>query len=460
MKKVFVLDTSVILHDPYCLYKFDDNIVVIPAIVLEELDSKKKQQDEVGKNAREFTRIVDSLKDQYPNQLSHGVPLETGATLKIELNHVSFTRLEKHFIDRNNDNRILAVALNLHLEFQENQEEKKVVFVTNDLLPGIKGDTLGFETQKYESDRLVKSLDRVHKGHHEILIPSELIRDFYQDKRLDYEKIEEYIEEDMDVCPQDFFILKPNDGGKGSSLARLVLKENRLQLMHLVKYKDDPIFRIMPRNVQQKMALELLLDKEVELVCISGQAGTGKTLLALAAALQQTEIASDYRKILVARPIIPMGRDIGFLPGDMSEKLRPWMQPIYDNLEYLFDTYQEDAGDDDGQAIEKIVEGLKMDIEALTYIRGRSIPNQFIIIDECQNLSKSEILTIISRAGEGTKIVLIGDPEQIDHPYLDSTNNALTYVTERMKGEPDVGILRFEKTERSSLAEKAARLLK
>jgi len=460
--KTFVLDTNIILHDALSIFKFGENEVVVPAIVLEELDSKKRNQDEVGRNARAFSRILDDLRERYNGQLNKGVPLENGGTLRIELNHISFERMETSFGEKTNDNRILAVALNLQADemMKPENERKEIVLVTNDMLAGVKGDTLGLNVEKYENDRLIDDLEEVHKGYHEILIPGTLIDKFYDEEMLKFDEVTEYVGE-RDVYPQDFFILKDNDGSNKSALSRLIKAGGGLRLVSFVLEPDEEIWGVKPRNAQQRMLLELLLDPHVSLVTVSGRAGSGKTLLALAAALSQTEDDRIYKKILVARPVIPMGKDIGYLPGDMNEKLRPWMQPIYDNLEYLFDI-DEESNDKNGQktTIEDAVKDINLEVEALTYIRGRSIPKQFIILDECQNLSRSEILTIISRAGEGTKIVMLGDPDQIDHPYLDSTNNALTYVIERMKKEDDVGVIRLEKTERSSLAEKAARLLK
>ena len=459
--KIFVLDTNIILHDALSIFKFGQNEIVVPAIVLEELDSKKRLQDEVGRNARAFSRILDDLREKYNGQLNTGAPLETGGTLRVELNHISFEKMEKYFAEKTNDNRILAVALNLHDEEMEKPEDqrKEVIFVSNDMLAAVKGDTLGLKVEKYESDRLIADLEEIHKGYHEIQIPSEMINKFYDNERLDYEEVQEYIGE-KDVYVQDFFILKDLNGSNQSALARLLEVNGSRRLVSFVIDTDDEIWGITGRNVQQRMALELLMDSHVNLLAISGAAGSGKTLLALAAALAQTEEDRIYRKILVARPVIPMGKDIGYLPGDMNEKLRPWMQPIYDNLEFLFDI-DEDANEKNGKkvTVEDAIADINLEIEALTYIRGRSIPKQFLILDECQNLTPHEIKTIITRAGEGTKIVLLGDPDQIDHPYLDSTNNALTYVTERMKQENDFGVVKLQKTERSSLAEKAAKLL-
>jgi PhoH-like ATPase len=388
------------------------------------------------------------------------VPLETGGMLRVELNHISFEKMEKHFDVMKNDNRILAVALNLQEEEKEKEnDQKEVVLVTNDILNGVKGDTLGVRVEKYENDRLVDNLESVHTGFHTAYVPVEYIDEFYKNEYLELSKLKEYIDLD-NVYQQDFFILKDENGSSSSGLGRVVHSNGKLRLVTLVMGKEEEVWGVKPKNVQQRMFLELLMDPNVSLVCGLGQAGTGKTLLALAAALTQTEEEHEYKKILAARPVIAMGKDIGYLPGEKNEKLRPWMQPIYDNLEFLFDI-DEDSNDKNGQktTIETIVDGLNLEIEALTYIRGRSIPRQFMIIDEAQNLSKHEVKTIISRVGEGTKIVLLGDPEQIDHPYLDATNNGLTYTVEKMKQEPDVGIVRLAKTERSTLAEKAAKLL-
>lgn len=459
--KTFVLDTNIILHDAHSIFKFGQNEIVLPAIVLEELDSKKRNQDEVGRNARAFSRILDDLRDQYPGKLNTGVPLENGGILRIELNHISFEKMEKSFNERTNDNRIIAVAMNLQEDEKVKpvDEQKEIVLVTNDMLAGIKGDTLGINIQKYENDRLIDDLNEVHKGYHEVFVPNELIDKFYDEDVLSYDELAPYVE-NIAVYPQDFFILKDQSNPSTSALGRLFLVEGKLRLGSFVLDTDEEIWGVKARNVQQRMLLELLMDPNVELVCGVGKAGTGKTLLALAAALAQTEDDRIYKKILVARPVIPMGKDIGYLPGDMNEKLRPWMQPIYDNLEFLFEIDEEtNEKNEQKTTIEDAIKDINLEVEALTYIRGRSIPKQFLIIDEAQNLNKGAIKTIISRAGEGTKVILLGDPDQIDDPYLDATNNALTYVVERMKDQPEVGVIRLEKTERSNLAEKAAKML-
>ena len=498
--KTFVLDTNILLHDPMSLFNFGENEIVIPAIVLEELDSKKREQNEIGRNARMITRMIKELRKGNEGMLNKGIALENGGILRVELNHISFDKLQDIFGERTNDNRIIAVAKNLQDEFEEyldsttkiklNELKKQLedkenkeytaevywaeyyeltnrafILVSNDGLVIAKADALGLQVEMYENDR-IKNIDAVHKGHHVIYVPSELINRFYELNKDDdspgmlFDEVKPYlVDEDGDeiknVYPQDFFTLKELSGSKQSALARLLKVGNQLKLVTLVTDDGESVWGITPRNAKQRMLVELLLDPNVPLVCVAGQAGTGKTLLALAAALYQTEDLGLYKKTLVARPVIPMGKDIGYLPGDMNEKLRPWMQPIYDNLEFLLNI-DEDANDKNGGGykVEDAVQDLKLEIEALTYIRGRSIPQQFLIFDEFQNSTPHEALTILTRVGEGTKIILLGDPNQIDHPYLDGTNNGLTYVMDRMKQESDVGILHLDKTERSNLAEK------
>lgn len=471
MKKIYVLDTNVPLHDPNFFYHFGDNEIVLPAIVLEEVDNKKREMNEVGKNARMMTNKIKELRIGHEGKLSTGVPLENGATLRVELNHVSFKKLSAVFRDDSNDNRILAVAKNLHDEEMEKPEDvrREVILVSNDGIVLVKGDTLGLAVEMYNNDR-VSSPDNVHKGYHTLYVDKETIDRFCAADELLYEEVADFFESNEHFNPkgvfvQDFILLRNPENSSQSALSRLLLVNGKKTLTSLVVESDDfkeGIYGIKPRNVEQKMALELLMDPFVPLVCLSGQAGTGKTLFALAAGLEQSVEDNRYKKISVARSVIPMGKDLGYLPGDMNEKLRPWIQPIYDNLEYLLGI---DHNDNDGYGkgkkrnVEEEAQQLNIQVEALTYIRGRSIPEQFIIIDEAQNLSPYEVKTILTRVGEDTKIVLLGDPDQIDHPYLDSTNNGLTYVIERFKQEPDAGIVQLTKTERSSLADKAAKLL-
>lgn len=505
MKKVFFLDTNVLLHDPRSIFKLGDNDIVISSVVLEELDSKKRLQDGVGRNAREFSRILKEMRKGHEGELNTGIPLESGGTFRVELNHRSFELIKDIFPEVNNDNRIIAVALNVNAEIEENLPPVKrneiaaireqvrvgnikqkeafdliaeikgvdVILITNDSLMLSKVDAIGkIKVEEYENDRLIDSYDSVHAGYHEIFIEKQYIDEFYEKGSLSFEKIKGSIP-DRNYFLQDYFIVKDSGGTSSSFIARLRNNSNQWTLTRMYNYNEkNLVWGINARNVQQKMLFDLLLDHDINLVMVTGVAGTGKTLISLASALQQTEDDQLYKKILVARPVIPMGKDIGFLPGEKEDKLRPWMQPIYDNLEFLFDIDNNDVEGKEAtkngktprksgpkKTIDEVIDNLNMEIEALTYIRGRSIPDVFIIIDEAQNLSPHEVKTIISRAGVGAKVVLLGDPEQIDHPYLDSINNGLTYAVERMKQEDDTGIIALKTTERSKLAEKAARLL-
>jgi PhoH-like ATPase len=443
MKKIFVLDTNVLLQDPNAVFAFEDNDVIIPAIVLEEIDSKKRLADEIGRNARFVSRLLDGFRAQ--GKLQDGVQLETGGTLKVELNHRSFAKMQETFADMSNDNRIIAVALNYALEEQGKAEPKPVIIVSKDTLVRIKADVLGITAQDYLSDRIV-SLSDMYAGCLTLLTHPAIIDEFYSYRYLDVSALQLSYK----LHPHEFVILKDELGTSKSALLKVNADAKRLEPLFL---SNDPIWGIGARNVQQRMALELLLNDEIPLVTLTGKAGTGKTLLALAAGLMKIEDEHKYKKMLIARPVVPMGKDIGYLPGEKNEKLRPWMQPIFDNLEFLFDTKK--TGD-----IEKILAGMgSIEVEALTYIRGRSIPGQFIIIDEAQNLSRHEVKTIVSRVGEGSKIILVGDPDQIDHPYLDASSNGLTYVVERFKNEAVSGHITLERGERSNLAQLAADLL-
>ena len=441
-KRKYILDTNVLLQDPFAIYAFQTSEVIIPAIVLEEVDSKKRHMDEVGRNARHIARLLDGLREK--GKLHIGVPLINGGIFRVELNHRSFGKLKDYFFENNNDNRILAVALNIKLEEEKKNSGTSVTLVSKDALLRVKADALGIHAEDFLSDRVVQ-YDRMYKGYGEKFITSDLL-DLIFEKR--YLKIEEVGLEGS--YPNQFFILKDELNPSRSALS-IVDKDSKN--LNLFLAKDEPIWGIRPRNVQQKMAIELLNRDDIPLVTLAGKAGTGKTLLSLAAALYQTEDLQNYKKILVARPVVPVGKDIGYLPGEKEEKLRPWMQPIYDNLEFLFNTKK--PGE-----LEQILAGIgSIQVEALTYIRGRSIPDQFIIIDEAQNLTKHEVKTILTRVGERSKIVLVGDPKQIDHPYLDEYTNGLTYVAERLKHLAESGHIKLEKGERSGLAQMAADLL-
>ncbi|CAG9619857.1 PhoH family protein [Sutcliffiella rhizosphaerae] len=442
MGKVYVLDTNVLLQDPYAIYSFGDNEVVIPAVVLEEVDSKKRYMDEIGRNARQVSKIIDSLRNT--GKLHEKIPLHNGGALRIELNHRSFHELQEIFVEKTNDNRILAVAKNLSLEEQTKEHGRVVILVSKDALVRVKADAIGLISEDFLNDRVVE-IDHIYKGFLEMYVQTELLNTFYVKGELKAGELANH-----PFYPNQFIIMKDALGGSASAIG--TIDSSGAKVKKLI-FEQEHIWGIRPRNVQQIMAFEMLLRSDIPLVTLTGKAGTGKTLLALAAGLMQTEDLNRYKKLLVARPIVPVGKDIGFLPGEKEEKLRPWMQPIYDNLEYLFNTKK--PGE-----LDAILAGMgSIEVEALTYIRGRSIPEQYIIIDEAQNLTKHEVKTILTRVGERSKIVLMGDPEQIDHPYLDEYNNGLTYVVERFKDQKLAGHVKLVKGERSHLAKLAADLL-
>ncbi|MEC1547162.1 PhoH family protein [Bacillus rugosus] len=442
MSKIYVLDTNVLLQDPNAIFSFEENEVVIPAVVLEEVDSKKRYMDEVGRNARHVSKLIDALRQK--GRLHEHVPLHTGGTLRIELNHRSFHQLQEIFIEKTNDNRILAVAKNLSLEEETKENGRPVILVSKDVLVRVKADAIGLLAEDFLNDRVVDN-DEMYSGYKDLYISQQLFSSFYGKKQISVNDIKQHA-----FYPNQFALMKDELGGSSSAVG--IADKTGTVLKRLV-FDDEHIWGIRPKNVQQTMALELLLREDIPLVTLIGKAGTGKTLLALAAGLLQTEDLGIYKKLVVARPIVPVGKDIGYLPGEKEEKLKPWMQPIFDNLEFLFNAKK--PGE-----LEAILAGIgSIQVEALTYIRGRSIPDQFIIIDEAQNLTRHEVKTLLTRVGEGSKIVLMGDPEQIDHPYLDSLNNGLAYVVERFKGQPISGSVKLLKGERSGLAQLAADLL-
>ncbi|MBW3114015.1 MULTISPECIES: PhoH family protein [Bacillaceae] len=442
MNKIYVLDTNVLLQDPQAIFSFQDNEVVIPAVVLEEVDSKKRYMDEIGRNARHVSKLIDNLRQE--GKLHEKIPLYTGGSLRIELNHRSFQQLQDIFVEKTNDNRIIAVAKNLSLEEEAKKDGKLVILVSKDTLVRVKADALGLQAEDFLSDRVVEVND-IYTGFVELYTEREFLDKFYDKGELTLTDITK-----QRFYSHQFLIMKDALGSSASALG--MVDSSGLKVKKLV-YDQEHMWGIKARNVQQTMATELLLRDDISLVTMIGKAGTGKTLLALAAGLLQTEDFNKFNKLLVARPIVPVGKDIGYLPGEKQEKLRPWMQPIYDNLEYLFNTKKPGELDD-------ILAGMgSIEVEALTYIRGRSIPDQYIIIDEAQNLTKHEVKTILTRVGERSKIVLMGDPAQIDHPYLDEYNNGLTYVVERFKDQKLAGHVKLMKGERSGLAQLAADIL-
>lgn len=435
VRKYFVLDTNVLLHNAESLSSFDDNYVILPMTVIEELDSFKRHNDELGRSARHVIREIDKLRLQ--GSLKDGVAMENSGILQIIVERKEMPGV---CIDMSvPDNRILAVADSLH------QEGKKVIFVSKDINARLKADALGIDVMDFEKQKC--NFDELYTGWTEIQVPTELVDRFHHEKRLELEG--------HDFLINEFVLLQDVTNLKHSGLGRIVESS---YLTHM-NTAFESAWNVHPRSKEQRMAFELLMDPEVSLVTMIGQAGTGKTLLALAAGLECVLHQEAFEKLLVSRPVIPMGKDIGYLPGTKDEKLSLWMQPIFDNLVYLM---QKDHRLEEGTVQQKVNMLFKeqlVELEALTYIRGRSIPRQFVIIDEAQNLTPHEVKTIISRAGEGTKMVLTGDPQQIDNPYLDSSSNGLSYAVEKLKGQALYGHITLSKSERSPLSAIAAQLL-
>jgi PhoH-like ATPase len=438
MKKYFVLDTNVLLHNSEALSSFADNFVVLPMTVIEELDNFKSHSDELGRNARGVVRQLDALRVK--GKLGEGVAMENDGVLQIvpEHNLENSAGLDLAVPD----NRILLVAYNLL------QEGKTVIFVSKDINARLKADALGIGVMDFEKQKI--NFDELYTGHRQITVPANVVDTFYADKEVEVEG--------FDFMPNEFVLLTDEINSKHTALTRVDKSGQKLLRLNP---NVDTVWHIKARSKEQRMALELLMDPEVELVTLVGQAGTGKTLIAIAAALESVIHLRQYDRILVSRPIIPMGKDIGYLPGSKDEKLANWMQPIFDNLTYLLSHGEMTENGDESikKKIDKLIQDNILELEALTYIRGRSIPKQYVIIDEAQNLTPHEVKTIISRSGEGTKMVLTGDPYQIDNPYLDSSSNGLTYTVERMKGHALHGHITLRKSERSDLAAAAAELL-
>jgi PhoH-like ATPase len=434
--KYFVLDTNVLLHNSQAISCFADNTVVLPMTVIEELDKFKKNNDELGRNARGVIRDLDRLRSQ--GSLGKGVRTSDGGVVWITMEKEGDCGT---CIDLNiPDNRIIATAFRLF------KEGKRVIFVSKDINARLKADALGIEVADFEKEKA--DFDQLYTGWRHLPVPAATIDRFHHSKELQLEG--------EPFQPNEFILLVDEANDKHTGIGRVVAN-NRLKSLNPA---FDNASNLRPRSMEQRVALELLMDPEVPLVSLIGQAGTGKTLLALAAGLANTLKGSRYEKLLVSRPVIPLGRDIGYLPGTKDEKMKLWMQPIFDNLAYLMGLAN--GGKQDAAAelgIKRLLREERIELEALTYIRGRSISRQYVIIDEAQNLTPHEVKTIISRAGEGTKMVLTGDPEQIDNPYLDASSNGLSYTVERLKGQEACGHITLTRSERSHLSSLAAEYL-
>ncbi len=446
MKKIYVLDTNVLLHDPNAMLRFEDNEVLLPMTVIEELDRFKKRPEEMGRNARQTSRMLDTLRQK--GSITAGIALDNGGQLKVSLcRRETLKGLPVELTGEGGDNAILAVAL----EAKHNCD-CPVVMVSKDTNMRIKADTLGLTAEDYETDKI--DVDDLYTGMGEVLVSAEQMSTLFQAGAAELAAPEKLKGK---FFPNQALTLV--DVNNPSHTALAIMRTDG-QLTPLPKLPYNGISRIQARNREQRFAFSLLLDDSVPLVTLVGKAGTGKTLLAIAAGLQKVTEEKRYTRLLISRPVVPMGKDIGYLPGDMTEKLTPWMQPLYDNFDLIFNT--QDSTDKPAhwrRGHEDLLDMGLLQIEALTYIRGRTIPKQFFVIDEAQNLTPHEVKTILTRAGEGTKIILTGDTAQIDNPYVDAASNGLTYVIERFRNDPLAGHVTLYQGERSDLAARAANLL-
>mgnify|MGYP000917532031 CR=1 FL=1 len=434
--RTYILDTNVLLYDPRALEAFEEHDIVIPMTVIEEIDRFKRDVNETGRNARHASRMLDELREL--GSLRDGVPLSSGGHLRVDFAADDDTIPITWGAD-SNDNKILRTALRLHRAL-----DGAVALITRDTNMRLKCDALGVDAEDYENAHL--ALDEQWSGVVERWVPPELIASLYAEGEVSDPLL-------ADLYPNTFVVLRSEGDDQQSAMARA-----RPGVCRLVPRHKEGAWGVFARNKEQLFALDLLLDPDVQLVTLNGMAGTGKTLLAIAAGLKQVADQHRYRKMLVSRPVFPLGRDIGFLPGDVGEKLNPWMKPIFDNLEYLLSSRTERRRSNEPE-YQYLLDQKIVEVEALTYIRGRSIPQQFLIIDEAQNLTPHEVKTVLTRAGDGTKVVLTGDPFQIDNPYVDELSNGLTYAVERFKDDAIAGHVTLRKGERSALAELAARRL-
>jgi PhoH-like ATPase len=433
-RRKVVIDTNVILFDAFALLKFGDADIHIPFAVIEEVDKFKRDQGENGRNARQFSRFVDVLRGK--GSLAQGVQIDNHETYVYITTDMGLSGLGTELDTTKADNRILGTALAL----QKQHPRSKVELISKDINLRIKADVYGIFATDYDNSDV--NQEDLYEGYKELDVTPAQIDQFYKDKKLVVEQ---------KLYGNQYVILKDSSNANHSAIGRYSLKDKGI--VPLIN-PPDSIWGITARNVEQSFALDALLNDEIMMVSLVGKAGTGKTLLAIAAGLFKTLDEGRFQRLLVSRPIFPMGRDIGYLPGDIEQKLNPWMQPIFDNVEFLMGADKKAAG----RAQELINQGM-LNIEPLTYIRGRSIPKQYLIVDEAQNLTPHEIKTIVTRAGSGTKVVLTGDVYQIDNPYVDSANSGLTHAVERFKGQEIAAHVTLTKGERSALAELAANIL-
>jgi PhoH-like ATPase len=433
--KNYILDTNVLLHDPNSILNFEENTVLIPIDVIEEIDRFKREPSELGQNARSVSRCLDELRAK--GRLSEGVPLSTGGNLRIifhEKNGNGTVSVGNNTVD----SRILYLA---HSIFKANATIPTIL-VTKDINLRIKADALGLQAEDYETDRIF--LTDLYTGMFERTVTPEQMTQFRANGELDLPPGK--------YGANEYCTLTDSANTKKAALTKV--DPTATKLIPILEYREG-VWGIKPRNREQHFAFDALLDDRIKLVTLMGKAGTGKTLMAMAAGLKRTVVDREYRRLVVARPTIAMGKELGFLPGSLEEKLGPWMQPIHDTLELLGDL---NMGHESRRSQDLIRSGTIV-IEALSYIRGRSIANQFMIIDEAQNLTPLEVKTIVTRVGQGTKIIFTGDPYQIDNPYVDSASNGFNYIVSKFRGQPSAAHIELQRGERSELAELAANIL-
>lgn len=432
MKKNYILDTNVLLHDPNAIHKFEENDVVIPIKVIEEIDHFKRDMSELGRSARHVSRMLDEMRSR--GKLSDGVKMENGGVLKIVFNG----ELTGHGSKEPADFQILQMAVNL----RKRNPEVPCIVVSKDVNLRLKADAMGLDAQDYEHDHV--DINELYMGHSEVDVTAEQLKEFAEKGKIPAGGVTKN--------PNEYLLLKEVTEPSHTALARFDAELS--QFIALIRTPDEMRI-VQPRNKEQYFAVDAMLDDRIKIVTVIGKAGTGKTLLAVATGLHKTLWDKTYRKMLVCRPTIPMGKDIGYLPGTVEEKLNPWMQPIYDALDLLASGKKENAQ----KNREALTEGDRIGVEPLTYIRGRSIPNQYIIVDEAQNLTPLEVKTVITRVGHGTKIILTGDIYQIDNPYVDAMSNGLSVLVEKFKPYNIAAHVHLSKGVRSELAELAANLL-
>lgn len=431
-KKTYVLDTNVYLTNASSINSFGNNDIIIPLKILDEIDKHKKRQDSVGAHARETIRKLDFFRSK--GNLAKGVRMGKGMGI-IKVRSYNPLILPDDLDLEDSDNQILATALSE----QEALPRRKVIVVSRDINMRVKCDALGLQSEDYYAEQVLESSDGLYSGRAEILVDEQVIDNFYNDEEV-------FLDEAENLYPNQFVMLISNSNDKKTALAKF---KNKLSPLQKIMKSSKTTWGTHPRNKEQQFAIDLLMDENIPVVSLVGKAGSGKTLLALAAGLEQTFSSENkYKKIVVTKPVEPVGKDIGFLPGTMEDKMLPWLAPIQDNLQFLMG--------DDKATLELYMEKGKIEVEAMTFIRGRSICNAFIVIDEVQNMTQHEIKTVLTRVGENTKIVLTGDIEQIDNMYIDETNNGLSYVVERLKDEQITGHITLLRGERSNVATIAA----